>query len=84
MPNLATRLKDVNPSYPPVVFDCKLEAELMKQLGGDYDPHKVAKQLQLTPLTFNRILSGCGVKLENALKLAKLVGKTVDELWKLR
>jgi hypothetical protein len=77
-------LRGVNPDYPPVVFTCGLEAELKRQLGDAYDPDVVARQVQLTPLTFNRILRGCGVKLENALRLSKLVGKSVDELWRLK
>jgi hypothetical protein len=82
--NLKERLKRVNPSYPPVIFICKLEDVLKEQLGDEYDPAKVARAMGLTPITMAAILRGCTVKLENALRLAEMVKVPVAELWRLK
>lgn len=41
----------------------------------------VARLLDLTPITAQRILQGIDVKLSLAFKLARDLGSTVEELW---
>lgn len=69
--------------YPRVVLNCKLEPTLKQQLGEGY-LEKIASWLEVTPSTMRSILAGGTVKLENALRLASVVGLPVEDLWSVR
>lgn len=63
-------LKDV---YPPSVLKTRLKDLITRE--------KLAKLLGVTPLTASRILRGCDLKLTYALKIARLLNLTIEEVW---
>jgi plasmid maintenance system antidote protein VapI len=70
--------------WPARIFHCELEEALKKALGDKYSINGVAKLIDVTPITFRRILNGCNVSLENAMKLAKLARLPIYEIWRLK
>ena len=82
---IAKRLKKADkPSYPPSIFDCQVEAVFKEKLGDDYSVEALAEVVGVTPATMKNIVNGCSVKLENALMLAQLAEKRVEDLWRLK
>jgi len=70
--------------WPPRLFETKVEAMLRKKLGVDYSVNNISHYLDVTPVTMRKILKGCTISLENAMKLAELLGKDIKEIWKLK
>ena len=72
------------PSTTPAIFNCRLEEMLRAKYQGDYSVTRVALFLKVSKLTARGILAGGTVKLENALRLAELVGAPITDIWELR
>lgn len=75
---LAQQLKANKPeaAYPPRILRCKI-----KELPDAPSYLVVAEFLKIAPITAIRLLQGTEVKLSQALKLAKLLGKPIEQLW---
>lgn len=82
-PKLMKKLQKKS-DWPPTIFACSLEDELRRKLGEDFSVNSIAAHIDVTPITMRRILAGKGVSLENAMQLAALVGKKIEQLWTLR
>jgi DNA-binding XRE family transcriptional regulator len=81
---IAKRVRKEGPRRYPILFDCKVEEVFKEQLKEDYSPEALAQAIDVHPATMRNILAGCSVKLENAMALAALAKRSVEELWKLK
>lgn len=81
---MKTIKQNSNTEWPPRIFDTKVEAMLRKKLGKHYSVNNVAQFLGVTPVTMRKILKGCTISLENAMKLAELLGTDIKSIWKLK
>lgn len=59
--------------YPPRVHQCQVQTYL--------NQHQLAQLLGITPLTARRILSGCDLKLSQALLICRHLNLQVGDLW---
>ncbi len=83
--NIKKRLGTEQAEWPPVIFHCQLEKLLKRGMGPEpFSVNNLAAYLDVTPITVRKILKGGTVSLENALKLAHLVGQPIEEIWALR
>ena len=81
---IARRVKKEGPRRYPILFDCKVEEIFKELLKEDYSPEALAQAIGVHPATMRNILAGGTVKLENAMALAGLAERSVEELWKLK
>jgi DNA-binding XRE family transcriptional regulator len=66
--------------YPEVIFTCKLK-ELREAHKPPISIMGLADYLKITSTTMIRIDRGCGVRLDTALKIAKLFDLKVEDIW---
>ena len=81
MPTRLTRFKKSS-EYPPRVFTNRL-SELMENHPDKPNAATLAAHVKITPLTMRRIIEGADVKLSLAIRISKLFGKSISEIWDL-